>query len=132
MLSFFTRGEITFIGISALVLYQATSEFYVDGTKGKKRDSGQGFGYANFATHKFRYLNITPLMSASVKNIPECGRFCVDHTSCFSANLAAFFHEEGRIMCELLPGDKYNKSDKFLKSAVSHHLAIKVSKNKCN
>jgi len=54
----------------------------------------------------------------------------VDHSSCFSANFAAFFNE-GKIFCELLPSDKYNNSDKFLDNAVFHHLSIKVGKIRC-
>ena len=111
-------------------IHQTVSEAHVDGTKGLRRPpSGHGLAYANFAAHKFRHLNITPLVSASVKEIRECGKLCVDHSSCFSANFAAFFHEEGKIFCELLPSDKYNNSNKFLDSAVFHHLSIKVSKN---
>ena len=76
--------------------------------------------------------HITPLVSASVKDTRECGKLCVDHSSCFSANYAAFFHEEGKILCELLPSDKYNNSNKFLNSTVFHHLSIKVSKTDNN
>ena len=108
-------------------LLPAFSEEYPDGTKSLKRHSGNGLAFANFAVHKFRHLNITPLVSASMKNVKDCGRLCVDHSSCFSVNFAAFFHEEGLILCELLPSDKYNNSDKFLDSVVFHHLSIKVS-----
>ena len=107
-------------------LLSAVSET-LDGTKTLRRHSENGsVAFANFAAHKFRYLNITPLLSASVKNVKECGKLCVDHPSCFSTNVAAFFHEEGLILCELLPSDKYNYSDKFLDSAVFHHFSIKV------
>ncbi|CAH3141052.1 unnamed protein product [Porites evermanni] len=107
-------------------LLPAFSEEYLDGTKSLKRHSGNGLAFANFAVHKFRHLNITPLVTASVKNIKDCGRLCVDHSSCFSVNFAAFFHEEGLLLCELLPSDKYNNSDKFLDSVVFHHLSIKT------
>lgn len=124
------KEAIFFLGFFAIFFHQATSDVYVDGTKGLKRPkSGNGVAYANFATHKFRHLNITPLVSASVKNIRECGKLCVDHPSCFSANFAEFFHEEGKIFCELLPSDKYNNSEEFLDSQVFHHLSIKVSLN---
>ena len=132
MFRFFARVDIRILGFLVNLVYQAKSEtIYVDGTNGLKRPpSGHGLAYANFAAHKFRYLNITPLVSASVKDTRECGKLCVDHSSCFSANFAAFFHEEGRILCELLPSDKYNNSKKFLDSAVFHHLSIKVSRDR--
>ena len=121
------------LGFLTKFFHQTMSEAYVDGTKGlKRRHSGHGLAYANFAAHKFRYLNITPLVSTSVKEIRECGKLCIDHSSCFSANFAGFFHEEGKIFCELLPSDKYNNSNKFHDSAVFHHLSIKVSKNVIN
>ena len=123
--------QILFIGIFANAVCQAKTEVFVDGTKGLKRHSRHGLAYANFATHRFRYLNITPLVSASVKEIQECGKLCVDHSSCFSTNFAAFFNEEGKIFCELLPSDKYNNSDKFLDNAVFHHLSVKVGKIWC-
>ena len=108
-------------------LLSAVGEIHLDGTKNLKRHSENGsVAFVNFAAHKFRHLNITPLLSASVKNIKECGKLCVDHPSCFSTNVAAFFHEEGLILCELLPSDKYNNSDKFLDSAMFHHFSIKV------
>ena len=111
-------------------LLSAVSET-LDGTKTLRRHSENGsVAFANFAAHKFRYLNITPLLSASVKNVKECGKLCVDHPSCFSTNVAAFFHEEGLILCELLPSDKYNYSDKFLDSAVFHHFSIKVTEKR--
>ena len=120
------REVILVLGLLANVIYQAMSEVYIDGTKPLKRHSGDGLAYASFAAHKFRYLNITPLVFASVKEVGDCGKLCVDHSSCFSANFAAFFREERKISCELLPSDKYNNSEKFLDSAVFHHLSIKV------
>ena len=124
------KEAILCLGFFTSFFHQATSDGYVDGTKGLERPkSGNGVAFANFATHKFHHLNITPLVSASVKNIRECGKLCVDHPSCFSANFAAFFHEEGKIFCELLPSDKYDNSETFLDSQVFHHLSIKVSLN---
>ena len=129
MFSCYPRVEqILFIGIFANAVYQVKTEVFVDGAKGLKRRSGHGLAYANFAVHKFRYLNITPLVSASGKDIRDCGKLCVDHSSCFSVNFAAFFNEDGRIFCELLPSDIYNNSNEFVDSVVFHHLSIKVSK----
>ena len=110
------------------LVYQAESEVYIDGREGLKRDAGKGVAYANFAAHKFRHLKLTPLVSASVKELGECGKLCVDHSSCFSTNLAAFGDQEGWILCELLPSDKYNNSNLFIDSAMYHHLSMKVSK----
>lgn len=126
MFRFFVRERI-FIFVSFVNLFhQGKIEIYVDGTKSLKRDVRNGVSYANFAAHKFRYLNITALVSASVKGLRECGKLCVDHSSCFSANLAAFPDGNGWILCELLPSDRYNNSNKFIGSAVFHHLSIKV------
>lgn len=118
------------VGVFAICLHLSNGDSYIDGSKGLQRHSEHGLAYANFVLHKFRYLNITPLISASVKDIQQCGRFCVAHFSCFSINFAAFFTEEGRILCEVLPSDKYKNSDNFLNSEAFHHLSIKVSKNK--
>ena len=129
MFSCYPRVEqILFIGIFANAVYQVKTEVFVDGTKGLKRHSEHGLACANFAAHIFRYLNITPLVSASMKDIRDCGKLCVDHSSCFSVNFAAFFNQDGRIFCELLPSDIYNNSNEFVDSAVFHHLSIKVSK----
>lgn len=59
--------------------------------------------------------------------VGECGKLCVDHSSCFSANVAAhFLHKGGGILCELLPSDRYNNSHKFVFSSMFNHLSIKV------
>jgi len=113
---------------TAHLVNQAASEVYIDGSKALKRDAGEGVGYANFAAHKFRSLNLVPLVSTSVKEPRECGKLCVDHSSCFSTNLAVFRHQDGKIICELLPSDKYNNSDKFIDNATFHHFSIKVRK----
>ena len=107
---------------------QSACEVYIDGSQALKRDTGKGVAYANFAAHEFRCLNLVPLVSTSVKDPRECGKLCVDHYSCFSTNLAAFCDQDGKIICELLPSDKYNNSNKFLESAAYHHLSIKVRK----
>lgn len=48
-----------------------------------------GVGYANFAAHKFRHLNIAPLASVLVTEFQECSKLCVNRTRSFSINLAA-------------------------------------------
>ena len=111
------------------LICKAVCEVYIDGRKDLKRDTTNGVAFANFAAHKFRYLNLPPLVSASVKDLGDCGKLCVDHSSCFSTNLAAVRDQDGNISCELLSSDKYNNSAKFINSAVFHHLNIKVSTN---
>ena len=86
-----------------------------------------GIAFANFKAHKFSYLNITSLGTDYVRNGKECGVACVNIPSCFSFNLAAFYDINGRILCELLPSDKYNNSDKFISSQLFHHFSIGVS-----
>lgn len=113
------------------LICQTVSEIYVDGSKGLKRDSRRGVAYANFAAHKFSRLDLVPLESTSVEEIRECGKLCVDDVSCFSFNCAAFRDNlERKILCQLLQGDKYNKSSMFGPSPVFHHFSIKVSKKK--
>ena len=110
----------------AILIFGVKSEIYFDGSKNLKRHTKNGFSYANFETNKFFYLNITPLGSVSVKGVYECGVLCLAHSSCFSTNFASFFPEKGEILCELLPSDKYNNSDKLVFSSMFNHLSIKV------
>jgi len=95
--------------------------------QGVSRGVHTGFAFANFKAHKFSYLNITTLVSDYVINGSECGFACVDISSCFSYNLAAFSDINGRLLCELLPSDKYNNSDDFLSNQSFHHFSIWVS-----
>ena len=85
-----------------------------------------GIAFANFKAHKFSYLNITSLGTDYVLNGKECGFACVNIPLCFSFNLAAFYDINGRMLCELLPSDKYNNSDKFISSQRFHHFIIVV------
>ena len=110
----------------AILIFRVKSEIFIDGSKSLKRHTKNGFSYANFETNKFFYLNITPLGSASVKGVYECGLLCLAHSWCFSTNFASLFREKGEILCELLPSDKYNSSDKLVFSSVFNHLSIKV------
>lgn len=130
MFSYFIQVGVLTCGIFAHLSYPVVSEIYADGSKGLKRDSRLGIAYANFMAHKFSRLNITPLVSTLVKEIKECGKLCVDHFSCFSFNYAAFRDNvERKILCQLLQGDKYSKSNMFEPSPGFHHFSIKVSKN---
>ena len=128
MFNLITRAVIHFLLFTTHLVYQAASEAYIDGSKALRRDVGKGVAYANFATHKFCHLNLVPLVSVLVTEPRECGKLCVDHSSCFSTNLAAFRDQEEKIMCELLPSDRYINSNKFMSNATFHHLSIKVRK----
>jgi len=87
----------------------------------------RGFAFVNFKAYKFPYLNITGLGTDYVLNGKECGVACVNIPSCLSFNLAAFYDINGRILCELLPSDNYNNSDKFISSQSFYHFSILVS-----
>ena len=130
MSRFFAPVEIFIFGLLANEVYQAKSEagMQIHHAKGLNRHPEQGVCFANFVVNKFHYLNITPMVSTSVDDFEECGIDCVDHSSCFAFNEAAFRDMEGKILCELLPSDKYNKSSKFVSSQKFHHYSIKVSK----
>ena len=129
VLNFFSvRGVILILSFLKIhLIYQATSDVYIDGSKGLKRDTVKGVAYANFVAHKFRRLNIIPLESNFVKETGECASLCVDHSSCFSTNVSPFRDKNGYLLCELLPSDKYNHSTVFIDSVKFHHLSIKVS-----
>ena len=128
MLSSLALAVILLVVFTTHLVKRAASEVYIDASKALKRDTRKGVVYANFAVHKFRSLNLAPLVSNLVKEPLDCGFLCVHHSSCFSTNLAAVPDQHGRIICELLPSDKYNNSNKFLESAAYHHLSIKVRK----
>ena len=82
--------------------------------------------FINFIEEAFSYLNITSLGSYRVEDSDECGFACVETPSCFSYNLeTTALH--GKRLCELLPSDKYNNSDKLNFSPRFHHYSIQVS-----
>ena len=88
-----------------------------------------GISYVNFVEDKFFFLNITTLGGNTVDDMPvECSFACLDTPSCFSFNLAAFPDISNKLLCELLPSDKYNNSDKFMQSDTFHHFSIAVSR----
>ena len=86
-----------------------------------------GISYVNFVEDKFFFLNITALGGDTVDDMPECSFACLDTPSCFSFNLAAFPDISNKLLCELLPSDKYYNSDKFMQSDTFHHFSIAVS-----
>ncbi|XP_068737137.1 uncharacterized protein [Montipora capricornis] len=83
-----------------------------------------GVRYANFKEDKFSYLNITILGYSHVDRTPQCSLACLETVTCFSYNLAAYPNINGKLLCELLPSDKYNNSDKFMSNESFHHFSI--------
>ena len=84
--------------------------------------------YVNFKEDKFSYLSITILGKSQVDRTPQCSLACLETPACFSYNLAAKPDINGKLLCELLPSDKYNNSDKFMSNKFFHHFSIAVSR----
>ena len=76
---------------------------------------------------EFSYLNITSIGRNLIQDENDCGYACLEIPSCFSYNVAAFPDVNGKLLCELLPSDKFNNSDKFNTSREFHHFYITVS-----
>ncbi|XP_068708476.1 sushi, von Willebrand factor type A, EGF and pentraxin domain-containing protein 1-like [Montipora foliosa] len=83
-----------------------------------------GVSFVNFKEDKFSYLNITILGYSHVDWMPQCSFACLETPTCFSYNLAAYPDINGKLLCELLPSDKYNNSDKFISNEAFHHFSI--------
>nr|XP_058951921.1 L-rhamnose-binding lectin CSL2-like [Pocillopora verrucosa] len=85
----------------------------------------KGMAYAKFKAHRFAFLNVTTIGPNNVvKAGSECGLACVNSLSCLSFNLAVFHGMNGKLLCQLLPTDIYNNSDKFAISEQFHHYSI--------
>jgi len=96
--------------------------------KGINRGATNGVpSYGKFKADKFSYLNITSIGGDLVERNSICAFACLETPPCFSFNLAAFPDINGKLLCELLPSDKYNNSDKLVPSNVFHHYSIAVS-----
>ncbi|XP_073259149.1 protein lin-12-like [Porites lutea] len=81
--------------------------------------------YANFVISEFSYLNIPSIgRELNTQGGNVCGLACLEIPSCFSYNVAAFPDVNGKFLCELLPSDKFNNSDKFNASREFHHVSI--------
>ena len=96
---------------------------------GLNRGSPPGVAVVNFKPDMFSFLNITSLGSDLVADNMDCGFTCLEIPSCFSYNVAAYPDINGKLLCEPLPSDKFNNSDKFTDSPLYHHFSIPVSKN---
>ena len=86
-----------------------------------------GLFYVNFMIDQFSYLNITSIGRNLIQDENDCGYACLEIPSCFSYNVAAFPDVNNKRLCELLPSDKHNNSDKFNASKEFHHFFIPVS-----
>ena len=53
---------------------------------------------------------------------------CLESLPCFSFNLAAFPDNNDKLLCEHLPSDKYNNSEKLIPNNAFHHFSTWVSK----
>ena len=96
-----------------------------------KKAFGEGsigkFWYVNFMMNEFSYLNITSTGRNLIQDEAECAFACLNIPSCFSYNMATFPDVNGKLLCELLPSDKYNNTEKFITSKEFHHFHIPVS-----
>ncbi|XP_074606878.1 uncharacterized protein LOC141859885 [Acropora palmata] len=88
-----------------------------DGTAGGSR-------HINFIEDKFSYLNIAVVSRRFVERSLQCALMCLESLPCFSFNLAAFPDNNDKLLCEHLPSDKYNNSEKFIPSNAFHHFSI--------
>ncbi|XP_015753502.1 PREDICTED: uncharacterized protein LOC107333242 isoform X1 [Acropora digitifera] len=113
-----------FLLATLIALLQANVDEFKEHGKAISRGGHNGaFSFANFKQDKFSYLNVTVLEKHLVDQMPECSFACLE-TSCFSFNLNAFPDIDNKLLCELLPVDKYNNTNKFIFSNVSHHFSI--------
>ena len=76
---------------------------------------------------EYSYLNITSIGRNLIQDEIDCSYACLEIPSCFSYNIAAFPDVNGKLLCELLPSDKFNNSGKFNASREFHHFYIPVS-----
>ena len=83
--------------------------------------------FINFKAYEFSYLNITNIGLELVQSDTECGFACVGITSCFSYNLAAFSDVNGKLLCELLPSEKFNNLNDFTGSPSHHQFRYELS-----
>ena len=94
--------------------------------KGIERNAHTGVAFARFKAHKLSHLNITALGADYVHSSKDCGLACINTPSCFSFNLAAVVDMNSKILCELLPSDIHNNSDKLVANHLFHHFSIWV------
>ena len=94
----------------------------------KENGTAGGSRHINFIEDKFSYLNIAVVSRRFVERSLQCALMCLESLPCFSFNLAAFPDNNDKLLCEHLPSDKYNNSEKFIPSNAFHHFSTWVSK----
>ncbi|XP_078383193.1 uncharacterized protein LOC144665774 [Oculina patagonica] len=110
--------------LSNFLLIMAIVASFFNPAKGHSEGSFERASFINFKKDEFSYLNITSIGSDLITDGIECGFACLEIPTCFSYNLAAFADISEKLLCELLPSDKYNNSDKFIVSPLFHHYSI--------
>ena len=80
-----------------------------------------------FVKHSLHHLYVDPIAWSSVIKVSKCAWACVETVTCFSFNVATQPDIKGLTLCELLPTDKYNASDKFKANSFYHQHSILVS-----
>ncbi|KAL9961799.1 hypothetical protein ACROYT_G030819 [Oculina patagonica] len=124
-LSLFQMGIYYIVVVVGLPFFPLYATKIIDAQgKALSRGSSKGVSFVNFEADKFSYLNITSIVSYPVRSGSECGFACLEIPSCVSYNLAAYPDVNGKLLCELLPSNKYNNSDKIIASQVFHHFGI--------
>ncbi|CAH3045923.1 unnamed protein product, partial [Pocillopora meandrina] len=122
---------ITIIIITMIIRYifQEETSITLSGFQGRfhRQDSSTGVSYINFKPEAFSYLNITRVGSELVQDGSECGFACLEITSCFSYNLAAFPDNWGKLFCELLPSDMHREPNELISNPIFHHFSKTVS-----
>ncbi|XP_044181358.1 fibrillin-1-like [Acropora millepora] len=89
----------------------------------KENGTAGGSRHINFIEDKFSYLNIAVVSKRFVERSLQCALMCLESLPCFSFNLAAFPDNNDKLLCEHLPSDKYNNSEKFIPSNAFHHFS---------
>ena len=84
------------------------------------------FVFANFRAHKGYYLNVTTVGTELVQRSSECALKCLESDPCLSFNLADLNDNIDNLLCELLPSDRYTRSDKFNVNHLGYHYSIAV------
>ncbi|XP_068706842.1 uncharacterized protein [Montipora foliosa] len=129
---FTTFGKACLLILIIVLLYAVATEIGCKSSISEKKagkvfsrgETHTGVRYANFKEDKFSYLNITTLGYSHVDRTPQCSLACLETPTCFSYNLAAKADINGKLLCKLLPSDKYNNSDKFVSNEFFHHFSI--------
>ena len=118
------NGIVLVLFLSVIVTGQQIIRF--QNAQSLKRDQEKGIFYAHFKVHHQHRLNVLPIKKTTLRTQQECGQFCADTKTCFSFNVASVTNANNKLVCELLPTDIFNKSEKFGSNPSFHHFSIKV------